>query len=64
MLFGGYGLAVVSTFLSALIARAGQTNVLFVLVAFPLVLPLLLTAIAATLAATARRSTPGRPCAS
>ncbi len=52
VLFGGYGLAVVSTFLSALTARAGQKNVLFVLVAFPLVLPLLLTAIAATLAAT------------
>lgn len=48
---GGYGLAVVSTFLSALTARAGQKNVLFVLVAFPLVLPLLLTAIAATLEA-------------
>ncbi len=52
MLFGGFGLAVVSTFLSALTARAGQRNVLFVLVAFPLVLPLLLTAISATLAAT------------
>ncbi len=51
VLFGGYGLAVVSTFLSALTARAGQKNVLFVLVAFPLVLPLLLTAISATLAA-------------
>jgi heme exporter protein B len=51
VLAGGYGLAVVSTFLSALTARAGQKNVLFVLVAFPVVLPLLLTAIAATLAA-------------
>ncbi len=51
MLLGGWGLAVVSTFLSALTARAGQKNVLFVIVAFPLVLPLLLTAIAATLAA-------------
>lgn len=48
---GGYGLAVVSTFLSALVARAGQSNVLFVLIAFPLVLPLLLTAIAATIEA-------------
>ena len=64
MLFGGYGLAVVSTFLSALTARAGQRNVLFVLVAFPLVLPLLLTAIAATLAATARGRRLDRPCAS
>lgn len=52
MLAGGYGLAVVSTFLSALVARAGQRNVLFVLIAFPLVLPLLLTAIAATIEAT------------
>ena len=50
---GGYGLAVVSTFLSALVARAGQRNVLFVLIAFPLILPLLLTAISATILATA-----------
>jgi heme exporter protein B len=53
MLAGGYGLAVVSTFLSALVARAGQRNVLFVLIAFPLILPLLLTAISATIVATA-----------
>jgi heme exporter protein B len=53
MLAGGYGLAVVSTFLSALVARAGQRNVLFVLIAFPVVLPLLLIAIAATIEATA-----------
>ena len=53
MLAGGYGLAVVSTFLSALVARAGQRNVLFVLIAFPVVLPLLLMAIAATIEATA-----------
>jgi heme exporter protein B len=51
VLAGGYGLSVVSTFLSALTARASQKNVLFVLVAFPLVLPLLVTAIAATLEA-------------
>ena len=51
ILLGGWGLSVVSTFLSALTARAGQKNVLFVLVAFPLVLPLLLTAISATIAA-------------
>lgn len=49
---GGYGLAVVSTFLSALVARAGQRSVLFVLIAFPLIVPLLLAAIAATLEAT------------
>ena len=48
---GGYGLAVVSTFLSALSARAGQRHVLFVLIAFPLLSPLLLTAISATLEA-------------
>jgi len=53
MVAGGYGLAVVSTFLSALVARAGQRNVLFVLIAFPLILPLLLTAISATIEATA-----------
>ena len=35
--------------------RAGQRNVLFVLIAFPLLIPLLLTAIAATLEATAGR---------
>jgi heme exporter protein B len=49
---GGYGLAIVSTFLSALSARAGQRHVLFVLIAFPLLVPLLLTAIAATLEST------------
>jgi heme exporter protein B len=44
----GYGLAVVATFLAALVARASRTNVLFVVVSFPLLLPLLLSAIAAT----------------
>jgi len=52
VLLGGYGLAVVSTFLSAIVSGAGQRNVLFVLIAFPLLLPLLLTSIAATLEAT------------
>lgn len=52
VLLGGYGLAVVSTFLSAIVSGAGQRNVLFVLIAFPLLLPLLLTAIAGTLEAT------------
>jgi heme exporter protein B len=51
-LAAAYGLAVVSTFLSALVARAGQRNVLFVLISFPLLLPLLLPAIAGTIAAT------------
>lgn len=52
VLLGGCGLAIVSTFLSALVAAAGQRNVLFVLIAFPLLLPLLLTAISATVEAT------------
>lgn len=51
IVLSGYGLSVVSTFLSALVARAGQKNVLFVLLGFPLLLPLLLPAIAATVAA-------------
>jgi len=51
VVLSGYGLAVASTFLSALVARAGQKNVLFVLLGFPLLLPLLLPAIAATVAA-------------
>lgn len=51
LLLGGYGLSVVSTFLSALVARAGQKNVLFVVVSFPLLVPLLLSAIAATVEA-------------
>lgn len=51
LLLAGAGLSIVSTFLSALIARASQKSVLFVLVSFPLVAPLLLSAIAATVAA-------------
>src|SRR5512143_768421 len=51
ILLGGWGLSMVSTFLSALVARAGQRNVLFVVVSFPLLVPLLLPAIAATIEA-------------
>jgi heme exporter protein B len=51
LLLAGLGLAVVSTFLSALVARASQRNVLFILISFPLLLPLLLSAIQATLEA-------------
>jgi heme exporter protein B len=51
LLLGGWGLSLVSTFLSALVARAGQRNVLFVVVSFPLLVPLLLPAIAATIEA-------------
>jgi heme exporter protein B len=47
----GVGLSIVSTFLSALVARASQKSVLFVLVSFPLVAPLLIAAIAASVAA-------------
>lgn len=51
LLASGWGVTVVSTFLSALVARAGQKNVLFVLVCFPLLVPLLLSSIAGTVAA-------------
>ena len=47
----GWGLAAVSTFLSALVAQAGQKNILFVVISFPMLLPLVLFAIAGTLAA-------------
>lgn len=60
VLLGGYGLTVVSTFLSALVARAGQKNVLFVVLSFPLLVPLLLSAIAATVGAAAGEL-PGAP---
>jgi heme exporter protein B len=51
----GYGLSVVATFLAALVARASQKNVLFVVLSFPLLLPLLLSAIAATVEAAGGR---------
>ncbi len=51
LLLAGYGLAFVSTFLSAIVSRAGQRDLLFVLTALPLVLPLLLPAVAACAAA-------------
>lgn len=52
VVLAGWGLAAVSTFLSALVAQAGQRSVLFVVIAFPMLLPLLLFAISGTLAAT------------
>jgi heme exporter protein B len=52
VMLAGWGLAAVSTFLSALVAQAGQKNVLFVVISFPMLLPLLLFAISGTLAAT------------
>src|SRR5215470_16659548 len=57
---GGLGLSVVSTFLAALVARASQKNVLFVVISFPLLLPLLLSAISATIQA-ASGSLPATP---
>jgi heme exporter protein B len=51
ILLAGFGLAVVSTFLSAVVARASQKSVLFVVLSFPVLVPLLLSAIAATLEA-------------
>ncbi len=50
----------VSTFLAALVARASQKNVLFVVISFPLLLPLLLSAIVATVEA-AGGSVPSTP---
>jgi heme exporter protein B len=58
LLTAGFGLSVVSTFLSALVARASQKNVLFVVISFPLLLPLLLSAITATVEAS-RGNLPG-----
>lgn len=52
LLLAGIGLSIVSTFLSALVARASQKGIVFVLVSFPLIAPLLLSAIAATVAST------------
>jgi heme exporter protein B len=60
LVLGGYGLAVVSTFLAALVARASQKNVLFVVISFPLLLPLLLSAITASIEA-ASGSVPATP---
>lgn len=48
VLLAGYGISLVATFLSAIVSRAGERNVLFILMAFPLLLPVLLTAVAAT----------------
>ena len=60
LVLAGYGLAVVSTFLASLVARASQKNVLFVVISFPLLLPLLLSAIVATVEA-AGGSVPSTP---
>jgi len=49
----GYGVTMVSTFLSAIVSRAGQKDLLFVLTALPLLMPLLLPAVEATARAAA-----------
>jgi heme exporter protein B len=51
LIAGGYGLAVGSTLIAAMIAQAGARGPLFAVVAFPILLPLLKITIAATLAA-------------
>ena len=51
ILLAGFGFSFVSTFLSAIVARAGQRDLLFVLTAVPLVMPLLLAAVGASAAA-------------
>ena len=48
LVLSGLGVSLVSTFLSAIVSRAGQKHVLFTLMAFPLLLPLLLPAVAAS----------------
>jgi len=53
LLLSGYGVSFVSTFLSAIVSRAGQKDILFVLTALPLLMPLLLPAVEATARAAA-----------
>ena len=59
LLLAGWGVSFVSTFLSAIVSRAGQKDVLFVLTAIPLLMPLLLAAVDATAAAAAAKSLSG-----
>jgi len=51
LLAGGFGLALGSTLIAAMIAQAGARGPLFAVVAFPILLPLLKITISATLAA-------------
>ncbi len=53
LLLSGWGVSFVSTFLSAIVSRAGQKDILFVLTALPLLMPLLLPAVEATARAAA-----------
>ncbi len=53
LVLSGYGVSFVSTFLSAIVSRAGQRDILFVLTALPLLMPLLLPAVEATARAAA-----------
>jgi len=53
LVLSGYGVSFVSTFLSAIVSRAGQKDILFVLTSLPLLMPLLLPAVEATARAAA-----------
>jgi len=53
LVLAGWGVSFVSTFLSAIVSRAGQKDILFVLTALPLLMPLLLPAVEATARAAA-----------
>jgi heme exporter protein B len=53
LVLSGWGVSFVSTFLSAIVSRAGQRDILFVLTALPLLMPLLLPAVDATARAAA-----------
>ncbi|HET9795101.1 MAG TPA: heme exporter protein CcmB [Thermoanaerobaculia bacterium] len=53
LVLSGWGVSFVSTFLSAIVSRAGQKDILFVLTALPLLMPLLLPAVEATARAAA-----------
>lgn len=51
LIFGSAGLAVASTMVAAIVSRANARGALFAVLAFPLILPLLITAIRGTQAA-------------
>ena len=51
LVLGGYGLAVCSTVIAAMVAQARAASTLFAVVAFPILMPLLLFAVKATVGA-------------
>lgn len=59
LLLGGYGLAVGSTLVAAIVAQASGKGALFSVLAFPVLLPLLILAVALTRAAVTGEITPG-----